>query len=132
VDGVDGRVVRLEQTIVTLVLLTGFVFSLGWTIPAAAILVAADAGCGDAGPVPWLWRATIAHRVAPARTFEERAGVRMHAAIVGGALAVATILLYLGIGPVAVLLAILVAAVTTTCAAGLGCLGCELHRRLAR
>lgn len=131
-DGVDPRTVRLEQAIVTLVLLTGFVFRLGWTIPVAAILVAADAACGDAGPVPWLWRATIGHRVAPPRALDDRTGVRIHAAIVGVALAIATLLFYAGIGPVAVLLAILVAAVTTTCAAGLGCLGCEVHRRFAR
>lgn len=37
---VDAREVRFEQAVLTLVLLTGFVFRVPWTVPAAAVLVA--------------------------------------------------------------------------------------------
>jgi hypothetical protein len=132
VDGVDARCTRLEQAIVTLVLLTGFVFSLGWTIPVAAVLVAADAALGDAGPVPQLWRMTLAPRVRAPREVEDPAAVRLHRALVGGALLLATLLLYGGVGPLATLLAIAVAGVTAACATGFFCAGCELHRRMTR
>jgi hypothetical protein len=130
--GVDARIVRCEQGLVTIVLLAGFVFAASWTIPAAAILVALDAALADAGPVPQLWRATWGRRAGAAPGFEDPAAVRLHAAIVGGALVVATVLLYAGAGGVATLLAILVAAVTAACATGLFCAGCELRRHLTR
>jgi hypothetical protein len=128
-DGVDIRVTRLEQGLVTVVLLAGFVFELDWTIPLAAILVAADAALGDLGPVPQLWRVTVSRRVRAPRSFEHRGPLRTHAAVVGGALVLATVLLYGGLGGLATLLAIVVAAVTAACATGLFCAGCELHHR---
>ncbi len=113
----------------TVVLLAGFVFSLDWTIPLAALLVAADAALGDSGPIPRLFRSLIAPRLRAAPTLEPVAAVRTHALLVGGALVLATILLYGGAAGLARLLAILVALVTALCATGLLCAGCELHRR---
>jgi hypothetical protein len=128
-DGLDVRIIRLEQGLVTIVLLAGFVFEVDWTIPLAAILVAADAALGDLGPVPWAWRATVASRLTAPRVIEPRAAVRTHQLVVGAALVVATILVYAGLGGLATLLAVVVAGVTAACATGLFCAGCELHRR---
>lgn len=129
---VDVRILRLEQGIVTVVLLTGFVFGIGWAIPIAAALVGLDLAFGSAGPVPGLWQATVASRVGPSRERATRDAVRLHQLLVGGGLVVATLLWLADVGALAMLVAILVAAVSALCATGLSCVGCELRRRMTR
>ena len=43
---VDARILRLQQGVVTVVLLGGFVFSIVWLIPVAAVLPGLDAAFG--------------------------------------------------------------------------------------
>ncbi len=70
---VDARILRLQQGVVTVVLLAGFVFSIEWLIPVAAVLPGLDAALGSSGPTPTLWRAAIAPRVGPPATLDTAA-----------------------------------------------------------
>ena len=47
---VDARILRLEQGVVTVLLLAGFVFQIPWMIPVAAVLPRLDAALGAHGP----------------------------------------------------------------------------------
>ncbi len=125
---VDARVLRLQQGLVTVVLLGGFVFSIEWLIPVAAVLPALDAALGQSGPTPRCWR-MFARRLGPARAWDTAAGARFQALIVFAALVVATLLVLAGADTVATLLAILVAAISAACATGLLGLGAELDRQ---
>ena len=49
---VDARILRLQQGVVTVVILGGFVFSIVWLIPVAAVLPGLDAAFGRSGPRP--------------------------------------------------------------------------------
>jgi len=129
VPDVDARILRLEQGVVTVVLLAGFVFSIPWMIPTAALLTGMDAAFGPTGPTEALWRAVLAPRLGPPRTFDRRAAARAQELCCFGALVVATLLSLIGVGTIATLLAILVAGVSAAAATGLFCLGTELDRR---
>jgi Domain of unknown function (DUF4395) len=129
VPAVDARILRLQQGVVTVVLLAGFVFSIEWLIPVAAVLPGLDAALGSSGPTPALWRALIAPRVGPSRQRDTTAAVRFQALIVFGALVVATLLMLGNLGTLATLLAIVVAGVSAFAATGLFCLGAELDRQ---
>lgn len=126
---VDARILRLEQGVVTVALLAGFVFSISWMIPTAALLAGMDAAFGPGGPAEALWRGLIAPRLGPAQTFDRRAASRAQELCVFGALVVATLLMLVGLGTIATVLAILVAGVSAAAATGLFCLGTELDRR---
>ena len=126
---VDARILRLQQGVVTVVLLAGFVFSIEWLIPVAAVLPALDAALGSSGPTPTFWRIMLARRLGPARTWDTAAAARFQALIVFGALVVATLLMLGGLDTLATLLAILVAGVSAACATSLFGLGAELDRQ---
>ena len=127
--GIDVRISRLEQGLVTVILLGGFVFGLPWTIPVAALIVAADAAFGDSGPIPRLWHGVIATRVKAPATFEEPGAAQTQALVTLAALAVATLLLIAGATGLAGLLGVIVAASSALATVGLFCAGCELYRR---
>jgi hypothetical protein len=129
VPAVDARILRLQQGIVAVVLLAGFVFSIGWLFPIAAVLPGLDAALGQSGPTPTFWRIAIAPRVGPSRARETATAVRFQALIVFAALVVATLLLLAGLGTLATLLAIVVAGIGAAAATGLFCLGAELDRQ---
>jgi peptidoglycan/LPS O-acetylase OafA/YrhL len=129
VPDVDARILRLQQGVVTVVLLAGFVFSIEWLIPVAAVLPALDAALGRSGPTPTFWRVMLASRLGPAKTWETAAAARFQALIVFAALIVATLLVLAGVDTVATVLAILVAGVGAACATGLFGLGAELDRQ---
>jgi hypothetical protein len=129
VPDVDARILRLEQGVVTVLLLAGFVFSISWMIPTAALLTGMDAAFGPAGPTEAVWRGLIGPRLGPPKTFDRRAGARAQELCVFGALVVATLLALAGLGTIATILAILVAGLSAAAATGLFCLGIELDRR---
>jgi Domain of unknown function (DUF4395) len=129
VPDVDARILRLEQGVVTVLLLAGFVFSISWMIPTAALLTGMDAAFGPAGPTETLWRGLIAPRLGPPRTLERRAASRAQELCVFAALVVATLLTLVGLDGIATVLAILVAGVSAAAATGLFNLGAELDRR---
>jgi hypothetical protein len=128
VPDVDARILRLQQGVVTVVILGGFVFSIVWLIPVAAVLPALDAALGRSGPTPTCWRVMLASRLGPARAWDTAAGARFQALIVFGALIIATLLVLAGMTTLATVLAILVAGVSAACATGLFGLGAELDR----
>jgi hypothetical protein len=128
VPAVDARVLRLQQGVVTVVLLAAFVFSIDWLIPVAAVLPALDAALGPSGPTARFWR-MFARRLGPARAWDTAAGARFQALIVFAALVVATLLVLAGLDTMATVLAILVAGVSAACATGLFGLGAELDRQ---
>jgi hypothetical protein len=129
VPAVDARILRLEQAAVAVALLAGFVFSIAWMIPIAAALTGLDAALGRSGPTPALWRAVIAPRLGPPRTFDTAAGARAQQLAVFGVLVVATLFALIDLGTIAAILAILVAGVSASCATGLFNLGAELDQR---
>jgi hypothetical protein len=129
VPAVDARILRLQQGIVTVVLLGGFVFSIGWLIPVAAVLPGLDAALARSGPTPTFWRLAIAPRLGPSSARDTEAAVRFQALIVFGALVVATLLLLAGLGTLATVLAIVVAGISAAAATGLFSLGAELDRQ---
>ncbi|MGZ4689105.1 MAG: DUF4395 family protein [Acidimicrobiia bacterium] len=126
---VDARILRLEQGVVTVLLLAGFVFQIPWMIPVAAVLPALDAALGNHGPTPRLWRAAVAPRLKPPQTVERAAAARAQELCVFTALVVATLFLLGGAGTLAALLAIVVAGGSALAATGLFSLGAELDRR---
>jgi hypothetical protein len=126
---VDGRILRLEQGTVTVLLLAGFVFQLPWMIPVAAVLPGLDAALGPAGPTPRFWQAVLASRLGVPRTFESTGAARTQALAVFTALVIATLIWLAGLDGIAMVLAILVAALAALAATGLFCLGAELDRR---
>ena len=127
--GIDVRISRLEQGLVTVILLGGFVFGVPWTIPVAALIVAGDAALGSSGPVPRLWHGVIAARVKAATTFEEPGAARAQSLVTLAALVVATLLLLVDATGLAGVLAVVVAASSALATVGLFCAGCELYRR---
>jgi hypothetical protein len=129
VPDVDARILRLQQGVVTILLLAGFVFSIPWTIPIAAALTGLDAALGRMGPTPVLWRAVIAPRVGPPRAFDRPAAARAQSLCVFGLLVVATLLVLGGFEGIATVLAILVAGVSAACATDLFSLGAEIDKR---
>jgi len=128
----DARILRLQQGTVAVVLLAGFVFQIQWLIPAAAVLPGLDAALGPSGPTPRFWRAAIAPRAGPPKSFATPEAARDQALLVFGALIVATLLALADLGVVAALLAFVVAGVSALAATGLFCVGAEIHRRRGR
>jgi hypothetical protein len=129
VPDVDARILQLEQGVVTVLLLAGFVFQIPWMIPVAAALTGLDAALGRHGPTPTFWRTLIAPRVGLPRTFDRPAAARAQALCVFGVLVVATLLVLGGLDGIAIVLAILVAGVSAACATGLFNLGAEIDSR---
>jgi hypothetical protein len=129
VPDVDARIQRLEQGVVTVLLLAGFVFSIPWMYPVAAVLPLLDAALGAHGPTIVAWNALLARRLGVPRTFERASAARAQYLVVFGVLVVATLLLLGDLGSLATILAILTAAVSAAAATGLFSVGVELDKR---
>ncbi len=125
----DARILRLQQGTVTVVLLAGFVFSIPWMIPVAAVLPGLDAALGRAGPTPRFWQAVIAKRAGPPRSVERVEVSRDQSLLIFAALVVATLLSLGGVNVLAALLAFVVAGVSALAATGLFCVAAEALRR---
>lgn len=129
VADVDVRIQRLEQGVVAILLLAGFVFSIPWMYPVAAVLPLLDAALGPHGPTTVVWNALLARRVGVPRLFERAAAARAQYLVVFAVLVVATLLLLGDLGSLATLLAVLTAGVAAAAATGLFSVGVELDRR---
>ncbi len=129
VPDVDARIQRLEQGLVTILLLAGFVFSVGWMYPVAGALPLLDAAFGPHGPTTAIWNAVLARRLGVPRTFEPAAAARAQYLVVFAVLVIATLLLLADIAGLATLLAVLTAGVTAAAATGLFSVGVELEKR---
>lgn len=126
---VDARIQRLEQGIVAVVLLAGFVFQIPWMIPAAAALAGLDAALGPHGPTTTLWHAVLAQRFGVSQAFEPAAAARAQSLCVFGILVVATLLVLGDLGSLATILAVLTACLSAFAATGLFSLGVEIEKR---
>ena len=125
----DARILRLQQGTVAVVLFAGFVFQIPWLIPVAAVLPGLDAVLGASGPTTGVWRAVIAPRAGPPKSFDTVAVRRDQALLVFVALVVATLLFLADVGALATVLSVVVAGVSALCATGLFCVAAEIHRR---
>jgi hypothetical protein len=113
----DARALRFEQAIVTIVLLTGFVFRVGWVIPALALLIGAAALAGPAANVfgrsyAYLFFERAAERVPAERAPEAPPVTRTTRLVEAGLLLAGSVLFLLGADGFAWVLALPVAAIT--------------------
>jgi O-antigen/teichoic acid export membrane protein len=129
VPDVDARIQRVEQGVVTIVLLAGFVFSIPWMYAVAAVLPLLDAALGVHGPTTVVWNGVFARRLGVPRSFERAAAARAQYLVVFAVLVIATLLLLADLGSLATILAVLTAAVSAAAATGLFSVGVELDRR---
>jgi hypothetical protein len=129
VPDVDARIQRLEQGVVTVLLLAGFVFGIPWMYPVAAVLPLLDAALGPHGPTAIAWNGLLARRLGVPRAFEPAAAARAQYLVVFAALVVATLLLLGDLGGLATVFAVLTAAVSAAAATGLFSVGVELDKR---
>jgi Domain of unknown function (DUF4395) len=132
VPDVDARIQRLDQGVVTILLLAGFVFSIPWMYPVAAVLPLLDAALGSHGPTTAVFKGVLARRLGVPRTFEPAAAARAQYLVVFAVLVVATLLLLGGLGSLATILAVLTAGVSAAAATSLFSLGVELDKRNPR
>jgi hypothetical protein len=126
---VDARIQRLDQGVVTVLLLAGFVFSIPWMYPVAAALPLLDAALGPNGPTARFWQAVLAPRFGTVRGFEPAAAARAQYLVVFAVLVVATLLLLADLASIATVLAVLTAGVSAAAATGLFSVGVEIDRR---
>jgi hypothetical protein len=109
----DVRALRFEQAIVTIVLLTGFVFRVGWVLPALTLLIGAAALVGPGANVfarsyayLFFGRAPVDHTAEPPRV------TRTTRLVEAGLLLAASAVFLLGADGLAWVLALPVAAIT--------------------
>lgn len=126
---VDARIQRIEQGVVAVVLLAGFVFSIPWTTPIAAVLPLLDAALGAHGPTAKVWQLAVAPRLGVPRAFEPAAAARAQYLVVFAVLVVATLLLLADLGSLATILAVLTAGTCALAATGLFSVGVEIEKR---
>jgi hypothetical protein len=133
VPEVDARAVRFRQGVVAVVLLAGFVFRSDWVMPVLAVLLLAAAASPRVDAFAIAFEAILASRVGTAQLRDDASAVRFDALVTGIVLGLATGTLALGLGGVAWLLALLVAAVAALGAvAGISLAGVLYERVVAR
>jgi hypothetical protein len=109
----DARALRYEQAIVTIVLLTGFVFRVGWVIPVLALLIGLAAFAGPDANVFGRSYAYLFFGRAPASRAPEAPGVTRATRLVeAGLLLAGSVLFLLGADAFAWVFALPVAAIT--------------------
>lgn len=106
----DGRMFRFDEAVAAVALLGGFVFHLWYVIPLWAVVLALGAADVRYGPFLRLWTDVVSRRVGRPPTLEDPRPTRFAYAALAAVLAVATALSVLGLGLLAWLLALLVAA----------------------
>jgi hypothetical protein len=129
---VDARAGRFEQGVVAAVLLTGFVFSLPWSIPVALVIALSGTALGERSPLARCWQAAIAPRVRAGRTMEPVAVARSQSLLISGGLVVATLVLAAGSVGLASVVAAVVALVAALGATGVVNAAAEIRRRTHR
>lgn len=108
----DPRYLRFQGGLIATLLLAGFVFSAEWVLPILAAALAAAGLAGRRGNVLYFaFDVLIAPRLPASDEQEDRTMVRFTTLFAASVLAVATALLALGLGGIAWILALALAAV---------------------
>jgi cytochrome c biogenesis protein CcdA len=131
--GFDPRPLRFEQGVVALVLLIGFTFQAELLIPVVTVVLALSGAVGPRrAPLPRLFSAVVGDRLEPPDAFVDRQTVRLSVLVQTGALVVASLLVFVGLGVLAWIVALAVVATTAFDAATGSWIEAGLYWRLAR
>lgn len=130
---IDARMPRFNQGALALSLVVGFVFGVWWVIPLWAVFLALGAAFGSRyGPFLRLYAEVVAPRLGPATTLEDPRPPRFAATLGAGFLVLASLALVGGLGAIAWILALIVAALAALASASGLCVGCEVYLWLER
>jgi|tagenome__1003787_1003787.scaffolds.fasta_scaffold19876795_2 hypothetical protein len=126
---VDARAGRFEQGVVAVILLTGFVFSLSWSIPVAMVVALSGTVFGERGPVARFWLTVVAPRLRGGRTMEPVPVARAQSLLISAGLVLASLVLAAGSVGLASIVAAAVAVVAALGATGVANAAAEIQRR---
>ncbi len=131
--GLDPRPLRFEQGVLALLLLVGFVFQLELLIPVVTVLLAVSGALGPRrAPLPRLFSATVGDRLERTDALVDVQIVRLSVMVQTGVLVVASLLVFLGVGFLAWIIALAVVATSAYDAATGGWIEAGLYWRIAR
>jgi hypothetical protein len=131
--GFDPRPLRFEQGVVAFVLLVGFTFQAELLIPVVTAVLAVSGAVGPRrSPLPRVFSAVAGDRLEPPDAFVDRQTVRLSVLVQTGALLVASVLVFLGAGALAWIIALAVVATAAFDAATGSWIEAGLYWRLAR
>jgi Domain of unknown function (DUF4395) len=131
--GFDPRPLRFEQGVVAFVLLIGFTFQAELLIPVVTVVLALSGAVGPRrAPLPRLFTAVAGDRLEPPDAFVDRQTVRLSVLVQTGVLAVASLLVFVGLGGLAWIVALAVVATAAFDAATGSWIEAGLYWRLAR
>lgn len=109
---VDARSVRFERVAVAVLLLGGYVFGIIWVIPGLATVLAVGLGFGVRGNLfVRLFQGVAEGRLRPATAMEAAATMRFSELFGVAALSVATLLIVVGLGGLAWVVALIEAGI---------------------
>jgi hypothetical protein len=125
---------RFDQGLLTLVLVTGFVFSTPLVIPVVGVIAGVSAVKPEVSPVPRLIALLVEQRVGKEAADSLRGEGypppwRAAAALLAGLLAAGTLVLAVGDRAVAWAFALPAAGLGALASVGGVCVGCQLHAR---
>ena len=131
--GVDPRPLRFEQGIVAFVLLVGFTFRLELLIPVMTAVLAVSGAVGPRrAPLPRLFAATVGGRLEHTDTLVDLQTARLSVTVQTGALAVASMFVFLDLGVLAWLIALTILVTAAIDAVTGSWLEARFYWRLAR
>jgi Domain of unknown function (DUF4395) len=131
--GFDPRPLRFEQGVVAFVLLIGFTFQAELLIPVVTVVLALSGAVGPRrAPLPRLFSAVAGDRLEPPDAFVDRQTVRLSVLVQTGILAVASLLVFVGLDVLAWIVALAVVATAAFDAATGSWIEAGLYWRLAR
>ena len=118
---------------VAVVLLIGFTFQVELLIPAVTVVLAVSGAVGPRrAPLPRMFSTVVGDRLEPPDTLVDRQTVRLSVLVQTGALLIASLLVFLGLGFLGWVVALAVVATTALDAATGGWVEAGLYWRLAR
>ena len=118
---------------VAVVLLIGFTFQVELLIPVVTVVLALSGAVGPGrAPLPRLFSAVIGNRLEPADMFVDRQTFRLSVLVQTGALVVASLFVFLGLGLLAWVIVLAVVATTALDAATGSWVEAGLYWRVAR
>ena len=132
-DPVDARADRVVQGAIAVVTLGAFVFGAVWVIPVLAVVLGVGAAVGPAGnPLHRLFATLVAPRLPGPRTTVPAPTVQAQDVLGVGLLGFATLVLLIGLGGIAWILALAEAGVAAVAATTGLHLGVTVRDRLKR
>jgi len=129
----DPRYLRFQGIVIATTVLAGFVFGYAWVLPALALVMAA-AGIGGrpANVVYFVYDIAVAPRLSPHGADEDAGLVRFSIVLAAVVLSASTALLALGLGGIAWVLALILAAIEAVSAVAAIPLGRFIYERFPR